>query len=94
MHGPAPTCTPIAATVTASNFKATDSPAVTPVVAVSAPVVTNPSLESFGTTVESGLIAVSLFGLALITLYAVAEVRRAQRNPRTGSPLTNRAALS
>ncbi len=92
---PQPTV-PVATTSTAPapTLAASDATA-TPVIAVSTPVVIDQAVVSFGNSAERWLIASSLFGLALLAVYAVAEVRRANRN-LTESPSSpfRRAALS
>jgi hypothetical protein len=58
------------------------------------PVATNPQLASMDSSIEGWLFGSSLFGVALIAIYAIAEVRRANRNLRVRPSFTRRVVLS
>jgi hypothetical protein len=65
-----------------------------PAAVVSTPVVSNTQLESMVTTAGDWMLASALLGLALIGLYAIAEIRRANRSSRPRPPLTRSIAVS
>ena len=65
-----------------------------PVAVISTPVVSNAQLASMVNTTGNWLIASCLSGVALIGIYAIAEVRRANRTLRPRPPLTRSIALS
>jgi len=69
---------------------------VTPMVAISTPVVTEQALVSFENSAERWLIVSLMFGGAMLVVYAIAEVRRANRETylRARTSLTRGAALS
>jgi len=69
---------------------------VTPMVAISTPVVTEEAMVSFENSAERWLMVSSVFGLAMLAVYAVAELRRANREMSmpARTSLTGRAALS
>jgi hypothetical protein len=91
---PQPTV-PVANSTSSAPTLADSDATTTPAIAVSTPVVIDQAVVSFGNSAERWLIASSLFGLAMLAVYAVAEVRRANRN-LTESPSSpfRRAALS
>jgi hypothetical protein len=82
--------------VPAESAAADANTAVPPTVAISTPVVTEQAMVSFENSAARWLIVSSLFGIAMLAVYAVAEVRRANRgmNLQARTPLTRRAALS
>ena len=82
--------------VPAESAAADANTVVPPTVAISTPVVTEQAMVSFENSAERWLIVSSLFGIAMPAVYAVAEVRRANRgmNLQARTPLTRRAALS
>jgi hypothetical protein len=65
-----------------------------PAAVVSTPVVSNTQLSSMVTTAGDWMLISALSGLALIGLYAIAEIRRANRSTRPRPPLTRSIALS
>jgi hypothetical protein len=65
-----------------------------PAAVVSTPVISNTQVESMVTTAGDWMLASALSGLALIGLYAIAEIRRANRSTRPRPPLTRSIALS
>jgi hypothetical protein len=65
-----------------------------PAAVVSTPVISNTQVESMVTTAGDWMLASALSGLALIGLYAIAEIRRANRSTRPRPPLTRHIALS
>ena len=91
---PQPTTT--AAPVIAESTAADANTAVPPTVAISTPVVTEQAMVSFENSAERWLIVSSLFGIAMLAVYAVTEVRRANRGMdlQARTPLTRRAAVS
>jgi hypothetical protein len=72
---------------------ATQATAQAPSAVVATPVVADKQLSSVVTTAGNWMWASALSGLALIGLYAIAEIRRANRSVRPRPPLT-RIALS
>jgi hypothetical protein len=64
-------------------------------VAISTPVVTEEALVSLGKSAERWLIGSSLFGLAMLALYAIAEIRRAnhEMDIQARTPLARGVAL-
>lgn len=87
---------PAASAAVASASTAGDANAVTPAIAIPAPVVTEEAVVSLGASAERSMLAASLFAIAMLAVYAIAEVRRAHRNlPQgTSSQFQSRAALS
>ena len=87
---------PTSATYTAEASTAGDSNTVTPAIAIATPVVTNEAMISAEASAIRWLAASSLSGLALLAVYAVAEIRRANRKfpQSTSSPLQQRAVVS
>jgi hypothetical protein len=81
--------------VTATPAAAASSHAVTPSGAVATPVVTEAALDSFEGSARRWLVASVFFGIAMLTVYALAEIRRSTRKltERPSSHL-NRAAVS
>jgi hypothetical protein len=76
-----------------ATVTAVDMPASAPAVAASQPVVRTEAVVSLENSAERWLIAGSFFGLAMIAVYALAEVRRARRlTERPSSRLQYRAA--
>ena len=65
-----------------------------PAAVVSTPVVSNTQLSAMVTTAGDWMLVSALSGLALIGLYAIAEIRRANRSARPRPPLTRSIALS
>lgn len=84
------------APVSAESTMADTNTAVPPAMTVSAPVVTEQALVSFENSAERWLIVSLMFGGAMLVVYAIAEVRRANREMylRARTPLTRGAALS
>jgi len=85
-----------AAFSTASTPAPVASNDVNPAVDASTPVVTTQAMLSLENSAERWLTASSLFGIVLLAVCAVSEVRRYIRdlNLRPGPPPTTRAALS
>ena len=82
-----------AADVQQAAAPATPATAQAPSAVVATPVVSDTQLSSIVTTAGHWMLASALCGLALIALYAIAEIRRANRSVRPRPPLT-RIALS
>lgn len=88
---------PAAAQVTAADA---NPPAVNPAksdrtVVAAAPVVSTEALVSFEASTERWLVAASFFGLAMLAVYAFAEIRRARNlRGRRSSLLERRAAFN
>jgi hypothetical protein len=87
-----PTVTQVATTTPA----ATSSHAVTPSGAVATPVATEVALVSFEGSAQRWLVACTFFGIAMLVVYGLAEIRRSTRNPtqRPSSHLDRSAAVS
>jgi hypothetical protein len=87
---------PTSSAYTAEASTAGDSNTVTPAVAIATPVATNEAMLSAETSAIRWLVASSLSGIALLAVYAFAEIRRANRRfpQSTSSPLQQRAAVS
>jgi hypothetical protein len=83
------------AQVSAESTAADANTAVPPTVAISTPVVTEEALVSLGKSAERWLIGSSLFGLAMLALYAIAEIRRAnhEMDIQARTPLARGVAL-
>jgi hypothetical protein len=79
---------------TSTDSKMAQTSGVTEV--VSTPVVSNGEMVSLEHSAERWLIGASLFGLAMLAVFAGAEVRRANRNigMRTSASLYPRATIS
>jgi hypothetical protein len=94
-----PMSTTAAASATAapaSTTTADTSAEAAAAVAIPAPVVTEEAAISLGNSAERLLVASSFFGLVMLAIYALAEVRRANRNSKypSRSQLARPAALS
>jgi hypothetical protein len=61
---------------------------------VATPIVSNEAVTAMENSAERWLIAASLCGLLMLAVYAVAEVRRANRNEMERSPLHPHATVS
>jgi hypothetical protein len=88
-----PTAT-AAAQVTAAGATAVNANASAPAVTVSEPVVSNEAVVSLENSAERWLLACSFFGLAMLAVYAFAEVRRARSLTQRPSSLLRRAAYN
>jgi hypothetical protein len=75
---------------------ATSSDAITPSGAVATPVVTEAALDSFEGSARRWLVASVFFGIAMLAVYALAEIRRSTRKltERPSSHLNRSAAVS
>jgi len=95
---PQPSTTTAAATspLSAESTTADANTAVPPAMTISTPVVTEQALVSFENSAERWLIVSLMFGGAMLVVYAIAEVRRANRETylRARTSLTRGAALS
>ena len=95
---PQPSTTTAAATspLSAESTTADANTAVPPAMTISTPVVTEEAMVSFENSAERWLMVSSVFGLAMLAVYAVAELRRANREMSmpARTSLTGRAALS
>ncbi len=82
-----PMSTAAAASATAAPAPTTtaDTDAEGAAVAIPAPVVTEQAAISLGNSAERWLVASSFFGLVMLAIYALAEVRRANRNSKYSS---------
>lgn len=82
--------------LSAESTAADANTAVPPAMTISTPVVSEQALVSFENSAERWLIVSLMFGGAMLAVYAVAEVRRANRemNLQARTPLTRGAALS
>ncbi len=80
----------------ALNSPAANSDVMTSAAMVSTPVVAQESAVSLWTPVEGWLFVAFLISVALISLYALVEAKRANRNlnPRVNSQVSGRIALS
>jgi hypothetical protein len=88
-----PTAT-AAAQVTAAAATAANANASAPAVTVSEPVVSNEAVVSLENSAERWLVASSFFGLAMLAVYAFAELRRARSLTQRPSSLLRRAAYN
>jgi hypothetical protein len=88
---PQPAVTQVATTTPA----AASSEAVTPSGAVAAPAVTETAAVSFEGSARRWLVASAFFGVAMLTVYALAEIRRSARKltERTSSHFNRSAAV-
>jgi hypothetical protein len=93
---PQPANAAVTAPVSAESTAADANTAVPPVVTISTPVVTEQALVSLENSAERWLIVSLMFGGAMLAVYAIAEVRRANREMdlQARTPLTRRPALS
>lgn len=83
------------ASAEATTTTADANTAVSPTVMASTPFVTEQAMVSFEKSAERWLIVSLLFGGAMLVVYAIAEVRRVNRETylRARTPLTRGAAL-
>jgi hypothetical protein len=79
-----------AATLATSPAATTDSLSV----AIATPVVSDAELSSLAGSTEGWLISCAIFGMALVVVYAVGEIRRANRNLTARRPFPRRVAFS
>jgi hypothetical protein len=79
---------------TSQAANATDANAGAVEAAVSTPIVSNEAVTAMENSAERWLIAASLCGLLMLAVYAVAEVRRVNRNEMERSPLHPHATVS
>jgi hypothetical protein len=84
---------PVSAEATTTTADA--NTAISPTVMASTPFVTEQAMVSFEKSAERWLIVSLMFGGAMLVIYAIAEVRRANRETylRARTPLTRGAAL-
>jgi hypothetical protein len=83
---------PAAAQVTAAQPAAANSNASAPAIAAAAPVVTNKALVSVENSAERWVIISSFFGVMMLALYALAEVRRARKSTNRPAAMFDRSA--
>jgi hypothetical protein len=90
---PQPTTSAAAVTTITS---ATGTDAVNTAIANPAPVVAEQAIVALEPSAERSMLAAALFAIALLALYVLGEVRRANRNfpESTSSQFQSRAALS
>jgi hypothetical protein len=86
--------TPAAGQVSAAGSTAVNANASAPAVEVSAPVVAEGAVVSFEDSAERWLIASAFFGIMMLAIYALAEVRRARPTKRRNSLLQRNAAFN
>jgi hypothetical protein len=82
---------PAAAQVTAAQPAAANSTASAPAIAA-APVVTNEALVTVENSAERWVIISSFFGVMMLALYALAEVRRARKSTDRSAAMFDRSA--
>jgi hypothetical protein len=87
---------PSAPTATSSSASADSNAAAASPAAISTAVVTSEAVTSFETSAEGWLIATVFFGITMLVAYAVAELRRANRDLKAhkGYPLSSQDVLS
>jgi di/tricarboxylate transporter len=84
---------PAAAQVTAAQ-PATANSASAPALAVATPVVTNEAVVTMESSAEGWMIVSAFFGIMMLALYALAEVRRARKSTRRPTMFERRAAYN
>jgi hypothetical protein len=83
---------PAAAQVTAAQPAAANSTASAPAIAAAAPVVTNEALVTVENSAERWVIISAFFGVMMLALYALAEVRRARKSTDRSAAMFDRSA--
>jgi hypothetical protein len=84
--------TPAAAQVTAAQSAAGKSTTSAPAVAAAAPVVKNEAVVAVENSAERWVIISSFFGILMLALYALAEIRRARKSTDRSAAMFDRSA--
>jgi hypothetical protein len=84
--------TPAAAQVSAAGANVTNANASAPAVEVPAPVVAEEAIVSFEDSAQRWLIASAFFGIMMLAIYALAEVRRARTSTKRSRSLLQSSA--
>jgi di/tricarboxylate transporter len=86
--------TPAAGQVSAAGTSAATATAPVPAVAASVPVVAQQAVVSFEDSAQRWLVVSAFFGIMMLALYALAEVRRARKSNERPRSLLERAAFN
>ncbi len=86
--------TTAAVQVSAAAPATVDSKASAPAAAVAVPIAAEEAMVSFENSAERWLIACSFFGIMMLAIYAVAEVRRSRKSTERPSSLLQRTAAA